>query len=249
MANFPPLKNYIIYCLSRLIKEHNLISPFLDIGCGIGDISSFLAALGWQGKAIDFSEVAVQKARENLAGYRNIQVQKQSIFEETGSYNSIFLMDVLEHIADDKAALNKISSILSADGYLVVSVPSNPGEWRWDDEFYGHYRRYTQQDIKQRLTQSGLYPIVIWDFTYPFFWLMRRVYTRLKSASVENDKSKLARTMNSTSVNAWDMPFFSRLLSRQSIFWGLIYKVQFSCFKERVHKGHEMLILAKKGMR
>jgi SAM-dependent methyltransferase len=247
MANFPPLKNYILYCLNHLIDQYELTWPFLDVGCGTADVSRHLALKGWQGKAIDFSDIAIEKARENLAAFRSsIELEKKSLFRETGTFKTIFFMDVLEHIEDDIAALNKLYSLLAMDGHLVISTISNPKEWRWDDDLYGHYRRYTIEEIKRKLIDARLEPLVCWDFTYPVFWIMRRVYTSLKSFPGNIEPNKHVRSMASSAYNAWDMPPCSIFLSRKFILWDLVYKIQFKYFKNKLSNGHEMIILAKK---
>ena len=73
---------------------------------------------------------------------------------------------------------------------------------------------YTIEDISQKLVDAGLNPLVFWDFTYPVFWLMRRAYTRLKAFSVNVEKDILTRTAMSSSINAWEMPLCSSLLSK-----------------------------------
>jgi SAM-dependent methyltransferase len=246
LANFLPLKQYILYCIDKLIEQYGLSWPFLDVGCGIGDVSRHVASKGWQGEAIDFSDIAIEKAKKNLAAFPHIQVEKKSLPEETGSFKTIFLMDILEHIDEDNAALQKISSLLSSGGQVIISVPSNPREWRWDDDFYGHCRRYAPEDIKKKLIKAGLRPLVFWDFTYPFFWLMRRIYTGIKSPPKDVSGDRLVRTVGSTSMNAWDIPLLSDLLQQKNILWQLIYRMQFAYFKNKIEKGHEMIILAKK---
>lgn len=246
MANFFPLKNYILYCIKRLIEQYKISPPFLDVGCGIGDVSQYVAAKGWQGKLIDISEAAIQEARKNLSVFSNIEIEKRSLFQENGNFKSIFFIDVLEHIDNDGAALEKISSLLSINGHLVMSVPSNPREWRWDDDFYGHYRRYTAEEIKTKLIAVRLKPLVFWDYTYPVFWMMRRIYTSFKPSPGDKGLDKLARSTASSLVNAWDMPFCSSFLSQKFILWDIIYKIQFKYFKDKLQKGHEIVILAEK---
>lgn len=216
------------------------------MGCGIGDVSQNVALKGWHDKAIDFSDIAIENARKNLSSFKGIEVEKKSLFQETGFFKTIFIMDVLEHIEDDNAALKKIASLLSANGHVIIAVPSNPKEWRWDDEFYGHYRRYTNREIWKKLTEAGLKPLVLWDFTYPIFWIMRRIYTKLRPPLKNIEKDKLLLTIESSSVNTWGGGFCSNLLSKKFILWDLIYRMQFSYFKDKVQKGHEMLVLAKK---
>jgi SAM-dependent methyltransferase len=246
MANFPPLKNYILYCLDRLIDQYNLTWPFLDVGCGSADVSCHLALRGWQGKAIDFSDIAIHQAKKSLLIFQSIKLEQKSIFQETGTYKTILLMDVIEHIEDDNAALKKLYSLMVPDGHLVITVPSNPKEWRWDDDLYGHYRRYTVEEIKNKLVKANFEPIVFWDFTYPVFWIMRRLYTRLKSSPEDANTDKLAHSMESSAFNAWDMPVCANLLSRKSFLWDIVYKMQFACFKNKLGNGHEIMILARR---
>jgi SAM-dependent methyltransferase len=245
MANFVPLKNYMLYCLDRFIGQHGLTDPFLEIGCGKGEVSAHLARRGWRGTAIDFSDAAIAQARAMLAPYPEIAVRKQPLSEVTGSWNTIILWDVLEHIDDDAAALRAIERLLRPGGRLLIAVPSNPREWRWDDDFYGHYRRYTVDDLGRRLTGAGFAPVVFWDFTFPVFWAMRRVYTRLKRA-VPVAADKEASTKASATRNAWDVPFLSRMLDRTAALWRPLYWLQFRLFRGATARGHEFFALARK---
>lgn len=67
MANFKPLKKYMIYLINELVEKHALSGPFLDIGCGKGDISMYFIKKGWKGKAIDLSEEAVVATKITLS--------------------------------------------------------------------------------------------------------------------------------------------------------------------------------------
>jgi SAM-dependent methyltransferase len=245
MANFPPLKRYILYCLDRLIDGYDLADPFLDVGCGIGDVALHLSRRGWRGKAIDRSEQAVQRARQVLQNTGTIEVEHHSLETEQGCYSTVIAMDVLEHIPDDVSALNEIHRVLIPGGYLILGVPSNPREWRWDDEFYGHCRRYSRKDLDEKLAQNGFESVVYWDFTYPVFWLMRRLYTRWKRP-IPFDPDAQSRTQASSMQSAWESGRVSMLLGRDLFLWRWIYGLQFHCFRNSIHRGHEMLALARK---
>jgi SAM-dependent methyltransferase len=254
MANFPPLKQYLLHCVDELIARHGVSGSFLDAGCGGGDVSLHLARKGWSGTAIDMSGDAVARARTLLADHTSIRVERGSLFDQTGPFKAVFAMDVIEHLEDDAAVLAKLSLLLAPGGHLVVSVPSNPREWRWDDDVFGHYRRYTESDLRDKLYAAGLTPVEIWDFTFPVFWAMRRVYTRLKAPPPElkaekpGEEGMRERTERSSARNPWTIPIISGLLSRDNIFWRMIFNWQFRSFRHRLASGHEIVAVARKGM-
>jgi SAM-dependent methyltransferase len=245
VANFLPLKHYMFYCLDRFIEQYGIRGPFLEIGCGKGETSAYLAKKGWSGTAIDDSDAAIAQARENLKPFPGVAVKQQPLSRATGTYACILLWDVLEHIEDDRQALRAIGKLLSPGGHLVVAVPSNPHEWRWDDDFYGHFRRYTVADLNEKLSQAGMESLMFWDFTYPVFWAMRRMYTRIKApAPLRADKA--SATKASATVNAWDWPIVSRLLDRSAVLWYPVHRLQFQLFRNATGRGHEFFALARK---
>jgi len=245
MANFLPLKRYILFCIDKLIDKYNLIPPFLDVGCGNAYASVHVAGRGWHGKAIDISAQAIEVSRQTLFGYANIQLEKKSLFEEQGSYNTLLLLDILEHLPDERQVLEKACALLSSGGYLLLSLPSNPREWRWDDEFYGHYRRYTPSHINELLNASGFTPLIMWDISYPVFWLMRRCYLRFNPVQRINP-DKYASTLASSCHNAYVLSSPVKTLAKATKLWNIVYRLQFACCRNFLNRGYELIILAQK---
>lgn len=245
MANFRPLKEYMFYCLDRCIEQYGLSGPFLEIGCGRGDVSAYLAAKKWKGVALDYSPAAIALAKEHLQNFPSVIAKQQDLSEATGNYNTIILWDVLEHIEDDNGTLKLIENLLNPGGHLLIAVPSNPREWRWDDEFYGHFRRYTVAELSEQIERAGMEPRVFWDFTFPVFWLMRRIYTWIKSP-VAIGADKESATKASSTVNAFDMPIIAKWLDASARLWYPLHVIQFKFFKNATGKGHEFFALARK---
>lgn len=245
MANFQPLNNYCIFILSKIIKEYKLKPPFLDIACGTGYLSQYLGSLGWSGKAVDLSKQTLKKTLFNLEKYPNIIVERKNFIKLKGIFNTIFMFDILEHIKDDTSALKKACSLLVPGGYLVIAVPGNPNEWKWDDNFYGHFRRYTEIELKQKLIKTGFRPILFYDYSFPFFWLLRKIYTRIINKQ-EKVLSKQKQTEQSSFSYAWSIPFISSVLDKTSFLWLPVYLIQYNYFKKNITQGDAMIVLAVK---
>jgi len=246
MANFLPLKKYIFFCIDKLINELKLNGPFLDLGCGIGDLSYYLSLKGWQGLAIDSSRDAIVEAKSRLINLPQVTVEHKSLAQVDGKFNTVFCLDVLEHIKDDLSALKHIYNLVLPEGYLVISVPSNPKEWRWDDTFYGHYRRYSKIELKEKLSSCGFTPLVFWDFTYPVSWIMRRIYCNIKPAVKFFADQQQCNSQKSSLHSAWRLAWVTRIVSGIPLPWNLLYRLQFLYFKNMVEKGHEMIVVARR---
>ena len=52
--------------MSALLGKYPPTSPILDVGCGSGDLSIYLAGLGYEVLGIDFVETAIAKAEEKI---------------------------------------------------------------------------------------------------------------------------------------------------------------------------------------
>lgn len=244
MANFTPWKKYMLLLVDEMIAEHNLTGPFLDVGCGNGDVALYFAQKGWHGMAIDPSSTAIQQAHLTLAQYTNlVTVGQQNLSTINQTFNTIFAFDVIEHIDNDREFIRAIRGKIDHKGALIISVPIKPKEWRWDDNFYGHVRRYELNELFKILREAQLEVVESWDCTFPFFWLMRRVYTKLfpKKYLAHEDKTNL--TMQSASQSAWDQSLVINYIVEHVIWWRPLFFIQ-HLFRKSTY-GCERLLLIK----
>ncbi len=61
-----------------------------------------------------------------------------------GSFDAVVLGEVLEHVEDDRAALQEAARVMTDNGVLAISVPRNPAWFSQSDQWAGHVRRYTR---------------------------------------------------------------------------------------------------------
>jgi SAM-dependent methyltransferase len=75
---------------------------------------------------------------------------------EPGWPDVVLLLDVLEHLDDDAAALREARALLRPGGALVITVPAYQWLWSDHDVLLQHRRRYTLRRLRARVTAAGL---------------------------------------------------------------------------------------------
>jgi 2-polyprenyl-3-methyl-5-hydroxy-6-metoxy-1,4-benzoquinol methylase len=128
----------------------------LNAGCGSGELNTLLARHeSWQIDAIDIDSKAVHLSQHTKETQKlvNVTISQVGIEDHPGcNYDVIISNDVLEHIHDDKLAIQKLADMLKPDGLLYVSVPALQWLFGYHDEMLGHYRRYNKRTLTERLS-------------------------------------------------------------------------------------------------
>ena len=83
----------------------------LEIGCGTGHNLPMLAQFG-EIDAIEIDETARAKASERLGKPVGTAPLPELVGVEPGSYDLVAVLDVIEHVEDDVAALKAIATAL-----------------------------------------------------------------------------------------------------------------------------------------
>jgi len=94
------------------------------------------------------------------------------------AFDTVVLLDVLEHIEDDVALLAGLGARLGPGGHLILKVPAMPSLYSPMDEAIGHWRRYDKKGLIEVISRAGLEVVRIWAFNaaaVPGWWWNGRV--------------------------------------------------------------------------
>jgi len=98
-----------------------------------------------------------------------------------GGFDTVVCLNVVEHVDDDKAALENIRRVLADNGRAIVLVPQGPWLFGSLDEVLGHKRRYDERALRKVAADAGFQVRAIVPFNRASsipWWLSGRVLRR-----------------------------------------------------------------------
>lgn len=148
-------KNYLGW-IEELCRPY-LGDRVLEVGSGQGALSEAFGR-GRHLLATDLSEANLDTLRTRFAGNPAIEVASLDVaeFSASATFDSVIMINVLEHIEDDLAALKRLRSGLRPGGHVVLYVPAFSALYSEWDRKIGHFRRYTMASLAHVVSAAGL---------------------------------------------------------------------------------------------
>ncbi len=145
----------VLSLLRRYLAPHNGSRPRIaDLGCGCG---AMLARLKdkFDAVGVDGSPQAV-----DFCGRRGVKVELGHLCDNLTlpreQFDAVLLLDVLEHLPDDRDSVRQAAALLKPGGIMICTVPAFQWLWGYWDELHHHYRRYSRGQLGALFAQPGL---------------------------------------------------------------------------------------------
>ena len=152
--------------------EHARGKSLLDAPCGDGNLTSMLVPHFERVVGVDASGVHLARAQELLPSAEFHEALLED-FQTSERFDTITMINVLEHVVDPVAALKHMASLLSKQGILIVHVPNAHALNRriavemgtlteceelspFDIEVLGHRRSYSLSTLCKDVERAGL---------------------------------------------------------------------------------------------
>lgn len=180
----------------------------LEVGCGAGNVSSFLAQKGYAVTGCEFYTEAINMAWPD---FLKVQGDASNLPFEDNSFDIVGLFDVIEHFQDDITPLKEAVRVTKRGGIIVLTVPARKELWSSFDEMSRHKRRYTKKVLKSIFLDMNLSPLSIEDMFMSLYLPMK--YTRNKDRG-KNDPFSINPFVNTLLKGLFDVErFTSKYLS------------------------------------
>lgn len=137
-------KLYRRHFVYPLIKRHSK-GNLLDVGCGTGLFLEFYK----NGTGVDINSDCVAFCKQN--GLNAIHMDLDVLPFENGSFDTIVLDNVLEHIEDPEPILKECHRALSDEGRIIALTPGRKGYKRDSD----HKVYYDLGTLPELLEKNG----------------------------------------------------------------------------------------------
>jgi glycosyltransferase involved in cell wall biosynthesis len=142
------------------------VSPFLghrllEAGAGVGNLSQLLLERE-RLVLTDYEPLYVARLRQRLGYCPHVRIVQTDLTDSASlqtlrdeQLDSILCSNVLEHIQEDVPVLERFYRLLPAGGHCAMVVPACRRLYSPIDAALGHYRRYTQAELTERMRRVG----------------------------------------------------------------------------------------------
>jgi len=136
--------NYALDAMSRV--ELHKSTRILDVGCGTGSLIYCLKEIGFKNVlGID------PFIKADIIYDNGTQLKKTTLEQTMGSWDIVMLYDSFEHMPNPVEAMRSMSSLLSHDGVIIMTIPT-VSSYAW--ETYG--TNWVQLDAPRHLFLHSL---------------------------------------------------------------------------------------------
>ncbi len=184
VLNLPPTWNTVNLLWHFDFFKKYIGEDILDIGAGDGTFLNYLMSRSTDVKSSFACEISEEAIKIGKAKYKNITFKQSNIENlgfESGTFDTVFAIEILEHILDTDTALGEVNRILKSDGFFCVTTTDFNwikeviiAAFFWNKFFYPnnpHIRFFTKKTLVDLCAKHGM-ELVEYRWNKSYFGLM-----------------------------------------------------------------------------
>jgi 2-polyprenyl-3-methyl-5-hydroxy-6-metoxy-1,4-benzoquinol methylase len=154
--------------LFRKLSADLTPATILDAGCGEGSLLKALLEThpNARGSGLEVSPQATALARQVVPGATFITGDITAVDIEQ-RFDLVVSADVVEHIEDDRAAIQAMVDLTAPGGRVIISTLQ--GTMRNFERQVGHVRNYAPDELQDKMRDAGLKIEKVVEWGWPFY--------------------------------------------------------------------------------
>ncbi|MHC5019752.1 MAG: class I SAM-dependent methyltransferase [Planctomycetota bacterium] len=168
----------------RLLRRFVPSGKLLELGSAEGFFLPLAASAGYAAEGIEIATGAAARAAA-LSGVPVHAGSLDSFSQAPATYDVVAAWDVIEHVADPKAALDRCAELLKPGGWFAATVPDPDGwthgllgtQWFGWNALREHPIYFPRATLRGALEERG-FAVKLqrrWPWTVPLYWLLQRL--------------------------------------------------------------------------
>lgn len=145
--------------VDAILRRHrSRIDSILDVGCGDGFVGESLRAM-FGARLLVGVDVHLPAADCGISHGPGYVVERHAAAHLVGErrFDLVLALDVIEHVADDRALIDQaIMRRTTRGGLVLITVPAFQALFSDHDRALQHFRRYNTDQLRQVLSAAGL---------------------------------------------------------------------------------------------
>jgi SAM-dependent methyltransferase len=160
--NYVILKNYLYnYLLRKRAVEKNISVGnqgfILEVGSGLSPMLTNTSTVVYS--ELSLEALRILKREHGKGTY--VAADGMRLPFKTSIFDQTICSEVLEHLADDRKALEELARVMKPSGQLIITFPHRKFYFTYDDHYVKHLRRYELSEMEDRLRAAGFNPVSI----------------------------------------------------------------------------------------
>ena len=175
---------------------YSSIAPYatgniLEIGSGLGNISKFFIQNGVEITVSDIDPLYIEHLKNqfqfnNVKDFLSIDLQKENFSTAYShlkeKFDTVFYLNVLEHLKDDSYAIQNSRFLLKENGVLIILAPAYSFLYSEMDKQLNHYRRYTLVSLRNKIKAEKF--TMVKAFYFNFMGIPAWLYGKIRRFKV-----------------------------------------------------------------
>jgi len=159
--NYELYDEYFFEYFKAIKKKNDHGNNVLDVGCGVGNISTKLHSLGFNVVGVDYLKEAINIAKKDATG---VDFQVANVYNlpfPNEKFDVIVCLGVFQTVAEPEKALIELFRVLKKEGIIILRTINSISITSFKVKRHQFFTLYNPFKLKKMLKEAGGYNVEV----------------------------------------------------------------------------------------